>query len=263
VLSQATKSALKTFAKENGLTLNTLVQGAWALLLGRHSGTEDVVFGAVRAGRRSTVPDADSIVGLFINTVPVRARLEADAPLVPWLRTLREEWVVVRDHEHTPLAKIQSWSEVPAGQPLFETVVSFQDPSWDAALRAQGGAWAQREFGVRNQPNYPLALDVYVGDDLRAKLFYDRRRFDDNSMARLLGHFRTMLEAMPFSPRRGWSNCLGSRSPSATSCLSNGTTRPLISRSTSASTSCLKNKPRARLTRWRSRMEITKSPTVN
>ncbi len=72
VLPATAKSALKSFAKQNGLTLNTLVQGAWALLLGRHSGTDDVAFGAVRAGRRSTVANADSIVGLFINTVKRR-----------------------------------------------------------------------------------------------------------------------------------------------------------------------------------------------
>src|SRR5258708_2602757 len=84
-LSEATTSALKTVAKENQLTLNTLMQGAWALLLNRYSGEEDIVFGAVRACRHSTIEGAESIVGLCINTVPMRIRLPANSRLLPWL----------------------------------------------------------------------------------------------------------------------------------------------------------------------------------
>src|SRR5439155_22462988 len=77
-------------------------------------------------------------------------------------------------------------------------LVSFQDPSWDAALRAQGGPWAQREFTVRNQSNYPISVDVYTGAEMHVKILYDRRRSQDATITRLLGHFRTLLEAMPF-----------------------------------------------------------------
>ncbi|HEV2436616.1 MAG TPA: condensation domain-containing protein, partial [Verrucomicrobiae bacterium] len=143
-LSQSVTAALKSLARKNGLTPNTVLQGAWALLLSRYGREQDVVFGAIRAGRRSNVPGAGAIVGLLINTVPVRVRVAPEQPLVAWLQTLRQSWNALRDFEHTPLVKIQSWSEVPHGQPLFETIFNYQDPSWDAALRAQGGKWAQR-----------------------------------------------------------------------------------------------------------------------
>ena len=203
-LCEAVTAALKTIARENNLTLNTMVQGAWALLLSRYSGEEDVVFGAVRACRRSTVEGAESIVGLLINTVPLRVKVPADSPLLTWLAELRNAWVTLRDHEHTPLVKIQAWSDLPPGthSGLFESIFNFQDPSWDAALRAQGGKWSSREFDIRSQSNYPLAVDAYGGSALVIKVLYQRARFEDETITRLLGHLRTLLEGMAENPAR-------------------------------------------------------------
>jgi amino acid adenylation domain-containing protein len=199
-LSEATTTALKAVARENKLTLNTLMQGAWALLLSRYSGEEDVAFGAVRAGRHSTIESAESVVGLCINTVPLRVRAPADGRLLPWLAELRNQWVALREFEHTPLVDIQGWSEAPRGQPLFESLFNFQDPSWDAALRAQGGKWARREFGICSQSNYPLVVDAYGGDAVLIKVLYHRARFDDASITRMLGHFKRLLEGMAENP---------------------------------------------------------------
>ena len=199
-LSEATTTALKAVAKENKLTLNTLMQGALALLLSRYSGEEDVAFGAVRAGRHSTVEGAESIVGLCINTVPLRVRAPADGRLLPWLAELRNQWVALREFEHTPLVDIQGWSEAPRGQPLFESLFNFQDPSWDAALRAKGGKWTRREFGICSQSNYPLVVDAYGGDAALIKILYHRARFDDDAITRMLGHLKTLLEGMAKNP---------------------------------------------------------------
>jgi amino acid adenylation domain-containing protein len=199
-LSEPVTTALKALARKNGFTPNTLLQGAWALLLSRYSREEDVVFGAVRACRRSNVPGAGAIVGLLINTVPLRIRVAPAMPVATWLRTVREAWNTLRDFEHTPLSDIQGWSDVPRGQPLFETIFNYQDPSWDAALRAQGGKWADREFGICSQSNYPLVVDAYGGAALLIKILYHRNRFDDETVARMLGHFKTLLESMAASP---------------------------------------------------------------
>jgi amino acid adenylation domain-containing protein len=201
-LSEAATAALRSLAQANNFTLNTVVQGAWALLLSRYSGEEDVVFGAIRACRRSTIEGAESIAGLFINTVPLRVRVAPRMQVLPWLQTLREQWVALRDYEHTPLVKIQGWSDVPRSRPLFESIFNFQDPSWDAALRAQGGKWAKRGFEIRSQSNYPLAVDAYGGPALVIKIPYHRSRFDDTTITRMLGHIKTLLEAMAENPRQ-------------------------------------------------------------
>ncbi|HKW30178.1 MAG TPA: amino acid adenylation domain-containing protein, partial [Verrucomicrobiae bacterium] len=199
-LSGRTTAALKSLARKNGFTPNTVLQGAWALLLSRYSREEDVVFGVIRAGRRSNLPGAGATVGLFINTVPVRVRVAPEMPLVSWLQTVREAWNALRDFEHAPLVAIQGWSDVPRGQPLFETIFNYQDPSWDAALRAQGGKWTNREFSIRSQSNYPLAVDAYGGEAVKIKILYHRNRFDDDAVARMLGHFKTLLENMAAGP---------------------------------------------------------------
>ena len=138
-LVAATTTALHTFAQAHGLTLNTLVQAAWAVLLSRNSGEDDVVFGATCAGRRSTIPEAEQLVGLCINTVPVRVRLPGTMTLIDWLKNLRAEQTVLREFEHTSLVDIQRWSEVPSAVPLFESLVVFTPRLIGNALREQGG----------------------------------------------------------------------------------------------------------------------------
>lgn len=199
-LSETATSVLRSLAEENRLTLNTFVQGAWALLLSRYTGEEDIVFGATRAGRYATVPRADEMVGNFINTLPVRIKIAADMALIPWLQDLRAQHISVRDHEHTPLVKVQSWSEVPPGTPLFESIIVFDNYLLDSALRAQGESWKSREFRLIEQTNYPLTVYGYAEPELLLKIVYDRQRFDEATIARLLGHIKTLLEGMAAHP---------------------------------------------------------------
>lgn len=200
-LSTEITTTLRSLASENQLTLNTVVQGAWALLLSRYSGEADVVFGATRACRRSSVEGAETMMGLFINTLPVRVQVNPEASLLPWLKQLRAQWVAMREHEHAPLVKVQGWSEARGGVSLFESIVVFENFHLDTLLRMQGGSWANRQFRLFEKTNYPITLDVYDGTELCLKLEFDRSRFDDATIARLLGHLRTLLEAMAGHPR--------------------------------------------------------------
>ncbi len=201
VLPAERTEALQRLVQLHGLTLNTAVQGAWALLLSRYSGEESVVFGAVRACRHTTVENAESMVGLLINTLPLRVALPPEQPAIAWLQTLREHWIALRPYENTPLAEIQGWTEVPRGTPLFESIVNYQEPSWDTALKAQGGVWRQRSFGIRSQPNYALALDAAGGTALSLKILYDPLRFDDAVISRMLGHLVTLLDGLTDHPQ--------------------------------------------------------------
>ncbi len=194
-LSPVVTAALRSFAQSHEVTLNTLLQAAWALLLSRYSRQGGVMFGAVRAGRQSASFQAQNIVGPFITTVPVRAEVPTDAPLTSWLRELREQWIALRPHELVPLTRLQAWSEVPRGRPLFTTLLNVQDPPWDAALSV--GRTKNFRFSIRSRPSYPLALDVYASADLKLRVFYDRRWLEDGAARRLLGHVATILEAMP------------------------------------------------------------------
>jgi surfactin family lipopeptide synthetase C len=193
-------SAARALARENGVTFNTLVQGAWAMLLSRYSGEEDVVFGAARRCRRSSVHDADSIVGLFINTLPMRVAVTGDMRLSAWLKGIRERHVAYREYEHTPLAKIQEWSEVPNGTALFDSILIFENYELDSFLKSQGPGWENRDFEIREQPTFSLELSAWAGEELLLRMAYDSRRFAGHAVARMLAHLKNLLAAMVENP---------------------------------------------------------------
>jgi amino acid adenylation domain-containing protein len=201
-LSKTVTSRLRSVAEQYQVTLNTMVQGAWALLLARYTGEDDIVFGAVRACRRSTVKGADSIVGLFLNTLPVRVCVPSDQNLVACLRELREQHIAVRDHEQTPLARVVGWSEVPRGTPLFESIVVFDRARLNTRLRERGGDWLDREFQVIEDPAFALVLHAYGEIGLPLKILYDRSRFEEATIGRMLGHLKALLEGMAEAPEK-------------------------------------------------------------
>lgn len=197
VLSEAKTAALLAFSQHSAVTVNTLVQGAWALLLSRYSGENEVLFGVVRACRKSSIPGAEDIVGLFINTLPLRVRLSEDEPLSNWLKQLRAQWMSMRDYEHTPLVQAQKWSDIPAGTPLFHSVVMFENYQLETRLRQQGGEWEHRSVRLYEQTGYPITLTVYSGTQLCLQIEFDRRRFLPATITRMLNHLKTLLEGMP------------------------------------------------------------------
>jgi non-ribosomal peptide synthetase component F len=126
-LSEEQTAGLQSFARNNQLTLNSIAQAAWALLLGRYGGEQDVVFGAVVSGRPAELPGVETMVGLFINTLPARVRFRGKEQTIWWLRQFQQQQVEQREYEYSPLAQAQSWSDVTRGLPLFESIVVFEN----------------------------------------------------------------------------------------------------------------------------------------
>jgi amino acid adenylation domain-containing protein/non-ribosomal peptide synthase protein (TIGR01720 family) len=192
--------ALGALAREGGLTLNTLVQGAWALLLARWSGRRDVVFGAIAAGRPADLPGVESMVGLFINTLPVRVAADPEAPVLGWLRRLQEEQVEQRAFEHTPLADVQRWSGAP-GASLFHSLLVFENYPVDPAV---GNRLAELEIAdveVSERTNYALTLAAVVRDSFMLRLSVDRRVAPETA-GRMLAQLQAVLAAFAEEPER-------------------------------------------------------------
>ena len=144
-LGAALSGRLSEFARRHRLTLNTLLQGAWALLLSRYSGQEEVIFGATTSGRPAELAGVEGMVGLFINTLPVRVRVAGDSRVGEWLSQLQRRQLAARQFEHSSLVDLQGWSEVPAGSPLFESLLVFENYPVSEELRRlrrAGCAWA-------------------------------------------------------------------------------------------------------------------------
>ena len=126
-LSEVATEKLQSFARQQRLTLNTLAQGAWALLLMHYSGDDDVLFGVTVSGRPATLPGVESMIGLFINTLPLRAAIPTRTSLLSWLNDLQEQQAALQQYEYSSLTDIQGWSEVPRGVPLFESIFVFEN----------------------------------------------------------------------------------------------------------------------------------------
>jgi surfactin family lipopeptide synthetase C len=208
-LSASSTGALQALAQQHKLTFNTLVQGAWALLLSRCSGSRDVAFGAVVSGRPADLPGADSIIGLFINTLLVRVQTEADARLLPWLKRIQAQQAEARQFEYSPLVQVQGWSEVARGLPLFESLVAFDNFPVDNSLQEQGKADQGLQIG--NVGDYdgtsvPLVVAASPGPELQLRLGYDTSRFDADTIARLLEYLQSILESFALDPEQQLSD---------------------------------------------------------
>ncbi|HET9712646.1 MAG TPA: condensation domain-containing protein, partial [Pyrinomonadaceae bacterium] len=117
-LCEASTESLQAFARQNRFTLSTLLYGAWAILLSRYSGERDVVFGVTSSGRPPDLRGSEAMVGLFINTLPLRVRVPSDQLLIPWLKELQKRLVELRQYEYSSLLQVQDWSEVQRGRAL-------------------------------------------------------------------------------------------------------------------------------------------------
>jgi non-ribosomal peptide synthetase component F len=199
-LSRDTTASLQALARSSQLTLNTLIQGAWALLLSRYSGQSDIVFGVTVSGRPAELPGAETMVGLFINTLPARVHVDENAEVLPWLTEIQTGQVAMREREQTPLVFVQDWSDVPRGQPLFESLVVFENYPVEAALAERAGSLGIESGRILERTNFPFTLMVAPGAELSLRADFDALRFDPEAVERLLGHLRTLLEELAINP---------------------------------------------------------------
>jgi amino acid adenylation domain-containing protein len=207
LLSAGTTRRLQAVAQRHRLTLHTLVQGAWAVLLARSSGEDEVVFGTTVSGRNPEVAGVESIVGLLVNTLATRVPVPANEPLVAWLRRLQDEQAQARQYDYTPLADVLAWSNVPHGTPLFETLFVFENYPVDRALGEPDGSLRRMgleasDVRVFERTNYPLTAIVGPGPELVLRLAYETRRLDAPAVARLLHRWKDLLEGVAGNPDR-------------------------------------------------------------
>ena len=170
------------FGKDNQLTLNTILQGAWALLLAHYSGESDVVFGATVSGRAAAIDRVEDLVGLFINTLPMRARIHDNATTAAWLGLLQALQSESREYEYTPLASVHAWSDVPRGRPIFDSIFVFENYPLGAALDRRTEPYTSATPSSVEQTNYPLT--IVVDPSLTFRFIFDADRFDAPTIAR-------------------------------------------------------------------------------
>ncbi|GCE13514.1 non-ribosomal peptide synthetase [Tengunoibacter tsumagoiensis] len=200
ILSPELSQALRQFALTHELTLNALFQGAWAVLLQRYSGREDILFGEIRSCRHNTVAGAEEMVGFFLNTLPMRIDVQPSASVLPWLQTIRASHRSLRQHQFAPLMEVHQWSQVPPGTPLFTSLFVFEHRTLQSVLSARDEDWLSRRVTILRKPSYPLTLYSFAEPEILTKLVYDPRVFSAPMIERLLRHFSHLLTQMVANP---------------------------------------------------------------
>ncbi len=201
-LSPEFSEALDQLAKTQDCTLNTIAQGAWAILLSKYCGKNDVLFGAVKSGRRAPIPGVHNMIGLLINTIPVRAQVDPEKPLREWWRKLRQARKARRPFELTPLPKIQEWSALPPGTSLFESLMIVETHPLRTSLIQDHSGLPISNVRLLEQTNYPLTVAFYAEKPVRVVLNYDRTRFEDFQTDRMLNQLSRILEYMVRHPNQ-------------------------------------------------------------
>ncbi len=199
VIPRATTEALMRVTREYRITLNTLLQGTWALLLSRYTDQADVVFGITVSGRPAELPQAESIAGPFINTLPVRVAVTNDASWPEWLRQLQHGVAEMRQFEYAPLSDIQRWSALPAGAPLFDSVFVFENYprhiSLNLAVAAELSPDTCHTEIACERTRYSVTLTVTPGAELRIGVASITSRVSREVVSSLLRSWTALLDA--------------------------------------------------------------------
>ncbi|MFE3545013.1 amino acid adenylation domain-containing protein [Nocardia sp. NPDC059177] len=192
-LSAALSTALTELGRRRGLTLNTLVQGTWALVLAALTERSDVVFGATVSGRPAELPGVAGMVGLFANTVPVRCAFDPDRALLEQLAELQENQFAMQEFDYAGLAEIERIAGIGT---LFDTLVAFENFPNAGAGQPESHDLRRGDFHNHGNTHYPLTLIAPPGDHLTLVIWYDRAAVPDTTLPQIADRINTILNAL-------------------------------------------------------------------
>ncbi len=178
--------ALENFARDSGVTVHTVVQATWALLLGRYSSRSDLMFGVTQTGRPGR--ELDDAVGCFIRTIPLRVKVPPDAPLLQWLQEFRAHWLRLRDHGHT------------AGTALFESLLVYEREPPGETVRQFGGTWERRSLRRYQRTDVPLTLVAYGRPHFVFEIVYQTSLYSGRTISALADQFKTIFRSLRLQP---------------------------------------------------------------
>jgi non-ribosomal peptide synthetase component F len=195
-LSREATHALRLLAQSAEITLSTLAQGAWALLLSHYAGANDVVFGATFSGRPEQIDGIETLIGPCVTNVPGRAKLNSGQSLRLWLTGLQAQQLDLNQHQFMPLDEIQGVSEIPWQHRLFDSLLVFQNYQVDAAIGRLGQSARLIPLQVPEATNYALTIAVSPGEELILRLIYDASRIDRDTVEAIADDLPAMMAAL-------------------------------------------------------------------
>ncbi|MFD6304383.1 amino acid adenylation domain-containing protein, partial [Streptomyces sp. NPDC060223] len=201
-LSERVTARLAARAREHGVTLGTVVQGAWGLLIGWLTDRQDLVFGTTVSGRDAAMDGIESMVGLFINTLPTRLRWQPSDTLAELLGRFQDEQSALLDHQHLGLAELQRIAGLAGSGELFDTLVVFENYPAEPGLTDATGTIRIAGHTFHDAVHYPLALIVKPGRRLDLRLKHHAQRLGADAVRVLADRLTRVLHALADDPGR-------------------------------------------------------------
>ncbi|HVI46052.1 MAG TPA: non-ribosomal peptide synthase/polyketide synthase [Chitinophaga sp.] len=190
-LDAKVSAQVQSFAKEHGLTINTIMQGIWGYLLHAYTGAADIVYGITVAGRPAGLADVENRVGLYINTLPLRLKMEGDADIAAWLTAIQQQQFRSREYEHTPLHTVKKWAGIQ--EELFDSLLVFENYPVDKVISSDHWKLKVTDIVLKEQTNYPLTIIITSSGNINITFSYNSTLLEDAFVERIAGHFREVL----------------------------------------------------------------------
>jgi len=206
-LPVSTTTRLQTLLRQKRLTLNTLLQGIWALLLSHYSGKKDILFGITVSGRPSELTGSETIVGLCINTLPLRVAVTPEHSLWAWLESLQAHNLTMREFEYTPGGLLYHWSSLPGTSLLYESLLVVENyPANHFIFESSDVGFSITNYYSKGaQTKYALTLLVLPSPQMQIFIIYDRYRFVPNDVELILAHIHLLLESIASHPDQAFA----------------------------------------------------------
>ncbi|NLR67705.1 non-ribosomal peptide synthase/polyketide synthase [Chitinophaga varians] len=186
---------INAFAQQQHVTVNTLMQGVWALLLHHYTGQDHITYGVTVSGRPEDLAGVEQRVGMYINTIPLHTEVPAQQTLGAWLQELQSGQLQSREFQHTGLDTIRHWCGI-AGD-LFDTLLVFENYPVSKVIEAQAWQLQIENVAVQEKTNYPLTVLVGAGETINIRFSYNTALLADNYLQAIAGHFETLLSQLP------------------------------------------------------------------
>lgn len=193
---------LQSISRQQRFTVSTFFQAVWAWLLARYSGNEEVLFGVTVTGRPVSLKGVNGVVGLLVNTLPMRIRIDRDASVLDWLKVVHDHQVEIREYEYSPLVEVKSWSEIQGAQPLFETFFVFENHPVVTGVQELSQGAQFRASRVFESSAYPITIIAEPHENICVRVLFDKSRLSSENATRILEHFKTLLSQITENPDR-------------------------------------------------------------
>jgi amino acid adenylation domain-containing protein len=185
---------LRAFASRQRITLNTVMQGAWAYLLSQYSGQSDVSFGVVVSGRPEALSDLEGRVGMYINTLPLRAEFTGQQEVSKWLQGIQSDQVNSRNNQYISLNEIQTLTGIQGD--LFDSIMAFQNFPISKIVDSQDWELKVDDLYVQEQSNFPIYITIGAFEEINAHFFYNTSLISERMIKQITGHYYQILKGL-------------------------------------------------------------------